>query len=354
MWIPILERPPRTVCIQRLSAIGDTCHALAVVRALQDAWPETRFTWLIGRQEHRLLALARDIEFITVDKKAGIGALRSLRAAFAGRRFDLSLAMQVALRANLYGLFVRAPVRVGFDRARAREGQWLFTTHRIAPGAREHVLDGLLGFARVLGVRPPALRWDLSPAESDRAHARRLVPDDCPTLLISPCSSHSGRNWSAEGYAAIADHAASELRLRVVLVGGPSATERTMTDRILSLCRSAPVDHVGRDTLPGLLAALERAAVLVTPDSGPAHMATMVGLPVVGLYAATNPARSGPYLSRQWCVDRFAAAARRFRGRDPEDLPWATKIEEPGVMDLIPVDAVKERLAAALRASPRC
>jgi heptosyltransferase I len=73
-------------------------------------------------------------------------------------------------------------------------------------------------------------------------------------------------------------------------------------------------------------------------------MATAVGTRVIGLYAATNPARTGPYLSREWCVDAYPAAARRFRRREPEQLPWTEKIEEPGVMDLVTVDAVVEKL----------
>jgi heptosyltransferase I len=109
------------------------------------------------------------------------------------------------------------------------------------------------------------------------------------------------------------------------------------------------INQIGKDTLPQLLALLGRARAIVTPDSGPAHMATMVGTPVIGLYAATNPARSGPYLSRQWCVDAYAEAARRFRKRAPEELPWTEKIEEPGVMDLIEVDRVTAKLDDLLR-----
>lgn len=348
------QSPPRTVCVQRLSALGDACHTLAVVRTLQDAWPGTRFTWLIGRHEHRLLGLATDVEFITVDKKAGFAGFRDVARGLAGRHFDLSLWMQVALRASLYGRLVRAPVRLGFDRSRAREGQWLFTTDEIAAGGRQHVLDGLLGFATALGVTPKRLRWDLEPAAADHAYAKEIVPADCPTLLISACSSHSARNWSPAGYAAVADHAITRLGLRVVLVGGPSETERRMAADIRARLRQSVIDQVGRDTLPGLLAVMSRATAIVTPDSGPAHMATMVGLPVVGLYAATNPARSGPYRSLDLCVDRYAAAAERFLGRSVAELPWQTKIERPGVMDLIEVDAVIERLGAALGASRRC
>ena len=69
-------------------------------------------------------------------------------------------------------------------------------------------------------------------------------------------------------------------------------------------------------------------------------MATAVATPVLGLYGATNPERSGPYLSQKWCINAYAEAARRFRHREPEELPWTTKIEEPGVMDLIQVEEV--------------
>lgn len=340
--------PPRRVCVLRLSALGDTCHTLAVVRALQAHWPQTRFTWLIGRHEHRLMSLAEDIEFITVDKRAGLRGYRDLFRRLSGRRFDLTLHLQVALRANLYGALVRAPVRLGFDRARAREGQWLFTTDRVPPAPRCHVQEGLLGFAHALGAPPAPPRWDLQPSPAARTYADRLIAHGQRTLVISPCSSHAARNWSARRYAAMADYAAQRHGLRVILAGGPSPVERQVAAQIVAESRAAIVDQVGKDTLPELLALLARATVLLAPDSGPAHMATMVGLPVVGLYAATNPARSGPYLSRAHCVDRYADAARRFLGREPHDLPWSTKIERPGVMDLITVDDVVERLDALL------
>jgi heptosyltransferase I len=124
--------------------------------------------------------------------------------------------------------------------------------------------------------------------------------------------------------------------------------------RVERLMRQPCVNLVGKDTLLEMLATLQRATVLVSPDSGPAHMATTVGTPVIGLYAATNPARSGPYYSRAWCVDRYDAAARDFLGRPATDVAWTTKIERPGVMDLIRVEDVIERLDALVAAgAPR-
>jgi heptosyltransferase I len=125
-----------------------------------------------------------------------------------------------------------------------------------------------------------------------------------------------------------------------------------MADAIVHAARLPLLDQVGKDTLPELLALLARADVLVTPDSGPAHMATAVGLPVIGLYAATNAARSGPYLSRSSCVDRYTEAARQFLGKEPSEIPWSTKIERPGVMDLITPRDVVEKLDALMRKPP--
>jgi heptosyltransferase I len=299
---------------------------------------------MIGRIESKLMALLPEIEFLTVDKARFVSEFARLRAQLAARRFDLLLHMQVSFRSSLLSTLVRAPAKWGFDRARARELQWLFTNRRIEARRREHVLDSFRGFAEALGVSDHRLEWNIRLPPETIDYASRVIPDARPTLLISPCSSHALRNWRAEYYAYVADHAARRWNMRVVLCGGPSPSERSVTDRILAHAGCAPVDQVGRDTLPQMLALLSAATVLITPDAGPAHMATMVDTPVIGLYAPTNPARSGPYLSRQWCVDRFPEAARRFMGREPEELPWAVKIERPGVMDLIQPQDVIQRL----------
>lgn len=346
--------PPRDLCVLRLSALGDVCHALPVVRTLQDEWPGARITWILGGLEHRLLGHVPGIEFVPFDKRAGWQAYRELRRRLAGRRFDALLHMQLALRASLAAALVPAEVKVGFDRPRARELQWLFTSARIEPRSREHVLDSLFGFARALGVGRRSLRWDIPLPEPALEYARRAIPDSQPTLVISPCSSHALRNWSAERYAALADHATARHGLRVLVCGGRSALELEYGERIARLARGPCVNLVGKDTLVELLATLQRATVLVSPDSGPAHMATAVGTPVIGLYAATNPERSGPYHSRRWCVNQYEQAARQFLGKPAAEVPWTTKIERPGVMDLIEVDEVTGRLDALMSAgAPR-
>jgi heptosyltransferase I len=346
-----LAQPPRSVCILRLSALGDTCHVVPIIRTLQRAWPGTELTWIIGKAEARLMSLVDGVEFITVDKRAGFGARHALREQLRGRQFDVLLHMQLALRASLVARSVKARIKVGFDRARARELQWLFTNERIAPRSREHVLDSFFGFLAALGIKDRLVEWNIALPENARAYAENLIPDAHaqPTLVISPCSSHVLRNWRPERYAAVADYAARKYHMRVILCGGPSALEVETGAAIEKAANTTLINQIGRDTLPELLALLGRATALLTPDSGPAHMATMVGTPVVGLYAATNPARSGPYLSRLWCVDAYAQAARRYRWSTPEKLPWTEKIERRGVMDLIGVEQVTAKLDELLR-----
>jgi heptosyltransferase I len=334
--------PPRSICLIRLSAIGDTCHVVPVIRSLERTWPGCRITWILGRLEAKLMSLLPEIEFLTVDKNRFGSEFLRLRSELRSRRFDLLLHMQVSLRASLLSTLVRAPVKLGFDRARARELQWLFTNRQIAPRRNQHVLDSFFGFAEAVGVTDHRLEWNLPLPPEALAYAERVIPDARPTLLISPCSSHALRNWRPEFYAQVADHAVRRWNMRVVLCGGPSRAEREMGDRIVALAAEALIDQIGRDTLPQMTALLKAATVLLTPDSGPAHMAAMVNTPVIGLYAPTNPARSGPYLSREWCVNRFPEAARAFMGREPEELPWWVKIEKPGVMDLIRPEAVTE------------
>jgi heptosyltransferase I len=336
---------PASICLIRTSALGDVTHVVPLLRTLQGQLPAARLTWLIGKLEHKLVGDIPDVEFIVFDKGNGLAAFRDVRKRLAGRRFDVLLHLQVALRANLLSGLVRAPLRIGYDAARSKDLHGLFVNRRIGARSGEHVLDAMAGFLEPLGLKQTDVRWDIPlPAEAGE-FATRHLPGNLPTLLVSPCSSHRSRNWRPERYASVMDHAARR-GWRVVLCGGPSAYERDFGAAITASCTTPPIDLIGKDTLKQFLALAQRASLVLTPDSGPMHMANAVGTKVLGLHAPSNPNRSGPYSDRRWCVDRYDAAARKFRGRPACDLPWGTKLEYPGVMDLIDVDAVIERFEA--------
>ena len=264
--------------------------------------------------------------------------MRQLLGQLADGRFDALLQMQVAARANLLSAFVPATRRIGYDRSRAKDLHGLFINERIPDRPGIHVLDAIGSFCEPLGLLQTQVIWDLPVPEAARewAHAQ-WVEDGAQTLLVSPCSSHVLRNWRAERYAAVADHAASR-GWRVVMCGGRSQLERETTDAILAAMKSPALDLVGKDTLKQLPALLERADLVMTPDSGPMHIANAMGAKVLGLHAASNPARSGPYSDRRYCADRYDDAARKFLGKPASELKWGTKIEHDGVMDLVTVD----------------
>ncbi len=358
--LPVTNQPkpaavPESICLIRLSAIGDCCHTLPVVRTLQAAWPGTPITWIIGRTEFGLLEGASGIEFITFDKRAPWASLRSIRRQLAGRRFPLLLHMHASMRANLVSGVVRADRRLGFDRARARDYQWLFTNEKIAPTPSQHVMDGLFSFAGHLGVRDRVLRWEFSLGADDRQQANALAGGTRPLCVISPCSSQrfrNYRNWSVGNYVAVTRHLVEMRGARVVLTGGPTALEREYGARIQQAlggpANASVINLIGQTRLKQLFAIIQAADLVICPDSGPAHLATAAGVPVVGLYATSNRHRTGPYFSQRLVVDRYPEAVRQEFGKPVEALRWGERVRDPGAMDLIRADDVIARINAVL------
>ncbi|MBN8802247.1 MAG: ADP-heptose--LPS heptosyltransferase [Lysobacteraceae bacterium SCN 69-123] len=326
------------MCLLRLSALGDVTHVVPLVRTLQQARPGVELHWVIDKAGHRLLEGLPGVVFHVYDKKSGLAGMRALRRELPATGFAALLQMQVAFRANVLSAFIPARRRIGYDRSRSKDLHGLFINERIPDRPGIHVLDAIGSFCEPLGLKQTTVSWDLAtPAEAHDWARAQWDDDGRPVLMISPCSSHARRNWHADRYAAVADHAAAR-GWRVVLCGGRSELERHTADAILAAMRAPALDLVGRDTLKQLPALLARANLLITPDSGPMHIANAVGTKVLGLHAASNPARSGPYSDRRYCVDRYDAAARRFLRRPAAELKWGTKIEFDGVMDLVTVD----------------
>jgi heptosyltransferase I len=330
-----LPAAPRSICLLRLSALGDATHVVPLLHTLRRAWPEVPITWILGAGEARLLEGLEGIELVPFDKRAGWAGVRALRRQLGGRRFGVLLQMQLALRANILSTFVHAERRIGYDAARSKEGHGLVINERIPPGGH-HVLDVFGKFCEPLGLRQDRVEWNLPVPPAAREWAEAQLPGEQPTLVVSPCSSHSLRNWRPERYAAVADHAAAR-GWRVALSGGRSALERSTADAIIHAMRTPVIDLVGKDTLKQALALLGRATLVLSPDSGPVHMANAMGTGVLGLFACTDRDRCGPYSDLRWSVNHYGEAARRFLGKPPR---WGQRVEFPGVMDMIPVDEV--------------
>ncbi|WP_455197620.1 glycosyltransferase family 9 protein [Kaarinaea lacus] len=343
MSLPFHDAPD-SLCILRLSAVGDICHTLPVVRTIQSHWPSTKISWIIGQLEASLVHDIPGIEFVIFDKSRGMNAYLDVRKALNGWRFDALLHMQMSLRSSVVNRLVNTSTRIGFDRARAKDLQWLFNNAQIPAHRDQHVMDSFFGFAEALGINDRDLLWNIPIPESDQQQAEKLLPGKQPMLVISPCSSMSYRNWHSEGYAAVADYAVKQYGLRVVLTGGPSITELEMGQDIETKCKLPTINLIGKTNLKQLLAILEKATVVLSPDSGPAHMATAVKTPVIGLYACTNPERARPYFSGEWVIDKYHDAVRDKHGKEASALPWGIRVRDPGTMERITVEDVTKKL----------
>lgn len=334
------------IALLRLSALGDCINASALVHAIASARPNWRISWILGPAEAKLLA-GIDTELPGVKlyiyrKKTGMRGMRALVQQIRAQQgsVDVLLQLQLALRANLLSLLIPATRRIGFDWARAKEGHALVTRERIAASAGPHVLDAFFGVLPLLGITAPSeMHWPIVIPADAHAFAKAHLPDAGRYLLISPCSSHPLRNWRAERYAEVAKFGFDRLGLTPVLLGSATPIELAMAEQIRSRLIDTPfIDLVGKDTLKQLAALMLRGKALLSPDSGPAHLAQALGTPVVGLYAATNPQRSGPYRFRHRCTDFYAQAAQQFLGKS--SLRWGQRVEREGVMDLIDVPGV--------------
>ena len=336
--------PPREVCIVMLSALGDAVHVLPVANALKRAWPECRITWVIQPLPHQLVQGHPAIDdFVIFYRRRGVAGLRAfldVRRALAGRRFDLLLGLQAYFKAGLITAIAHADVKLGFDRARARDAQWLFTNRRIPARGQRHVQDQYLEFVEYLGVDPEPLAWDLRLSDEERTAQTDFFAElDRPSCAVVLGTSRVEKNWSAEGYARVLELIESEHGLRPVIVGGPSPVERRIADEVLSATGASVIDALG-DDLRKLVWILEGSALLISPDTGPLHISRALGTPVVGLYGYTNPKRTGPYRAfEDLIVDGYA----EYPG---EQYPIASTYRDG--MERITVDGVLQKVSLAM------
>jgi heptosyltransferase I len=323
-----------------LSAIGDVTHVIPVVKTLQKHFPDCPITWAIGRLEHRLLSALPGVEFIEFDKKQGWRGIQGLRQQLKGRRFDVLLHMQLSFRANVVARFIPAKRRIGFDRQRSKEMHSWVVNERIPHLPDCHVLDGFMQFASHLGCRDKVMNWDLPMTEADQQFAHQLIKPGVKNVVISPCSSHPLRNWSVANYAALVDQVIERHGAHVILTGSPAPQERAFVAEIVRAIKHPVTNVAGQDTLKQLWCLLQQADLVISPDSGPLHMAGCVGTPVIGLLAASNFRRSGSYQYPELTVDKYPEACEQFLGQSVMQVKWGTKTEFPGAMDLIQVDHV--------------
>ena len=290
--------PLDRVCIVMMSAVGDAVHVLPVLTALKRHHPAMHVTWVLQPGPATLVrGHAAVDEIILFDRANGAAGFLDVRRQLRSRRFDLVIDLQVYFKAGIITGFTHAPVKLGFDRARARDANWLFTTHRIAPHAMQHVQDQYFEFCEWLGVAHEPVTWDLGPWNDAEREWQRdfLARFDRPIAPIVIATSKPQKDWAPERWAEVSDALFHDFGLQPVLVGARSPRELHAEQVIMERTRAKPYSALGQGGLRGLVGIISGAALVLSPDTGPLHMTVALDRPVVSLIGYSNPKRVGPY-----------------------------------------------------------
>ncbi|MGB5984335.1 MAG: glycosyltransferase family 9 protein, partial [Desulfobacterales bacterium] len=275
----------RRICVVRLSALGDTIHALALVNGLRRGFPNAHITWILQPLPYEIVKHQPDVdEFKVFDPRGGLGAWWHLTRWLRANPFDLALFPQVSAKVGLIGLWVKAPIKLGFDLARSRELHGLMINHRLPSRKPQHVQDQFFEFLDYLGVDHGPAQWNLTfTPDEHRWRERFLTGLGRPAVAFVVASSNPHKDWSPRGYARVMDYVDGTLGMCPLIVGGTSRRERRVAASIVQACRCTP-----RVALEGpvrrTLLQLSGAQVVVSPDTGPLHSAVALNVPTVGLY----------------------------------------------------------------------
>ncbi len=337
--MPLFSAPPASICVLRLSAIGDVCNAIAAVQAIQTHWPDTEITWIAGKAEASLLTpLLPRINIIAFDKKQGLKGMLLVWRALKGQQFDALLHMQTALRASFLSLGIKARYRLGFDKKRAYDLQSFFTNIKVSSPVSPHVLDGFMAFAYALGIPETTPSWRLTIPLTQSKWAKEQLTEK-PLLILAPSASKSYKNWTLEGYVGILEHAHKK-GFDLLLVGGKSKNEIELGQAIESHTKAPLRNFIGKTSLIELMALIHEAKLVIAPDSGPAHIANALNTPVIGLYAHHNPKRTGPYRFLRYVVNEYDNALWQECQKTPEQVGWRTRVKSNSAMEAIELDRV--------------
>ncbi len=335
---------PRRILLIKPSALGDVVHTLPILRLLRRRFPVAHIAWLIDPAFANLIEGHPDLnEIIPFRKKhyaqswrdrAAAADLFSFKGDLRDRRFDLAIDLQGLFRSAWLAFYSGAPVRVGFGNA--REMSPFFYTHRVPVRNLEvHAIDRYAALAAALGCAPGPLEFDFATTDADRTQLCRraencgLSLDGGGRAVLLPGTNWETKKWPLKHFEALVPMLRDRFGLASIVAGGPDAPA-------IAGARSL----VGQTTLKQLVALLERADVVIANDTGPMHIASALGRPLVSVFGPTNPVRTGPY-KRMDSVVRLNVACSPCYSR---------KCSHQSCLQWLTAEMVCDRVAVALAA----
>ncbi len=290
-----------------MSALGGAVHTLPVITAIKRQAPAAHVTWVLQPGPATLVRGHPSVdEIILFDRKRGARAFRDIARELRRRHFDLVLGLQVSFKAGVITALTQAPLKLGFDRARARDLNWLFTTHRIPANPVQHVQDQFFEFLHALGIPSEPVVWDIGPWEHERPWQRDFFAAiERPVASLVIGTSNPQKDWIPERWAELSDALHERYGLEPVLVGGRSARELETGRVIRERARHEPRSTLGI-SVREMVNVLDGSALVISLDTGPLHMSVALDRPTISLMGYHNPKRVGPYRRfRDLIVDAY-------------------------------------------------
>lgn len=337
----------------RLGALGDIVHAIPVATALRRAWPDARIDWIVSAKHREILDLVPVLDHrIVVNDRRGGSAGLSMTAAIRllrRTRYDVAIDLQGLLKSAIVARLSGARRVIGFTGRYARESMAsLFYSERHDPGGpglldpseTRHVVSINLGLLATLGVAPAAPEFGLV-APRSAAVAEVIAEAGGAFALLNTGAAWPNKRWPAPRLAGLAVQLRERHGLRSIVLWGPG--ERGLADDVVAKSQGAAV-RAPQTSIADVAALAAAAAVMVSGDTGPTHIASAMGTPLVGIYGPTRPERNGPLGKDDVSVSRASICQCHHLRQCKLERMCLLDIDVAEVLD-----AVERRLAAAER-----
>ena len=329
----MVKKKSISICILRLSSIGDVTHIIPIISSIRNAYQNSKITWVIGKTEYELVKNLKDIDFIQVDKKSTINSLVDMRNSFKNRNFDVVFHMQKSLRSKLIAKIIKGKINVTFNDIDTQGS---------------HVLDHFFAFLDKVNIKKRILDWQVESIVSK--HNEYLKDNNIskqkPFLTMNPFTSSRANNyreWSYDNFATISEYCKNQYSINTVILGKTSKEKASKIEKCFNES-SHVINLINQTSLSEMLCVLNQSEFYIGPDSGTLHMARMVEIPVIGLYATSNPHRTGPYKKLEYVVDKYNEALCKFSDKNINNAKWGERVRDPDAMKLISINDVKGKI----------
>lgn len=326
---------------------------LPTVRLLRKQFPDTPIDWLIDRPIASILARFTEVNVVAIDKPKTIADFWLLKQQWHKQNTGVLISFQTSFVSNLLMALLVAEHKIGFGSPYSREGHHLFTHTAYDLPKYLHQVEIFFALAKKFArineqIKITAEDLSLPISQLDINWATEKLLSHPHWIAINPMASSQEKTWAVERYISLINHLHRLYPDKpIVLTGGPSQAEVAFGQKIQ---HQAPcLNLIGQTTLSQLAAILKQVSLLISPDTGPLHLANAVDTPVIGLYAVTRPEYIGPYNQLDNCINIYAEVAQRFMYKTADQLPWQKKISSLSAMQLISVQHVVDKVETVLQ-----